>query len=590
MTRTLLILLVVLPLPLFAAPPDSELSADITAGEMSDHVKTLASDEYEGRRLGQPGGEKAAIYIEKRFEAIGLTPIGDDGTYRQAVSLPVRRVDESASHLTVRKGEAVTTFAAGGSWKPFPASKTAELADLEVVFAGYGLQMKGWNDYAGIEVKGKAVLILRHGPNRGKDPQKDRRFARAMSFPMKLRAAATAGAAAVIVVNDTLHYEEGLDPLDVPWMSRGMAAEPPFIFAKAEVAVALLSAAGVDFEAIQQSIDEKNAPDSFDLTDVRLDLSVSQTAVHAPNIVGLLPGSDPALGKEVVVIGAHYDHLGTDGYGSRDPNAKERLWNGADDNASGTAGVIELAEHFALTEPKPKRSFLFIAFTGEEMGLLGSHWYVAHPLLPHEQCVLMVNMDMIGRLKDGKLFIGGVGTSPVFDPIITKASEGVGLVITRGRGGMAPSDNMVFFRRGLPTLFFHTGLHEDLHRVTDDWEKQNFDGAVKTLTVARRVLRAVGDLPERPTFVNARTAILGVNIDRKDKGEGVLLAGVTKGMAAEKAGMLAGDRVVEFEGKPTPDARTLLSLTRNYIQGDEVTVKVKRGEETLELKLVLSGR
>ncbi|MEN8148347.1 MAG: M28 family peptidase, partial [Planctomycetota bacterium] len=544
--RTLLILLAVLTTTLAASPETPGLSADITADEMSEHVKILASDEYEGRRSGQPGGEKAAKYIEQRFKEIGLDPIGDDGTYRQTFALPVREVVAIASHLTVRREKGETTFAAGATWKPFPATKSADLADLEVVFAGYGLKAKGWNDYAGIDVKGKAVLILRHCPNYDPDPRKNPRFLRAMSFPMKLRAAATAGAAAVIVVNDTIHHEEGSEPLDVPWMSRGMGAEPPFLFAKAEVAKALLAAAGRDFEALQQEIEEAEAPDSFELPDVRLDLSVRQSPVHSPNIVGLLPGSDRSLKEEIIIVGAHYDHLGTDGFGARDPNAKERLWNGADDNASGTAGLIELAEQFALTSPRPKRSLLFIAFTGEEMGVLGSRHYVAHPLIPNERCVLMLNMDMIGRLRDDKLFIGGVGTSPVFDDLITQANEGVGLKITRGRGGMTPSDNMVFFRKGLSTLFFNTGMHKDLHCVTDDWEKQNFEGSVKTLTVASRVLRLVGDLDERPTFVNARNGVLGVTIDQRDKGEGVLLSGVSPSLGAAKGGLLAGDRIVEL--------------------------------------------
>jgi len=574
------------------AKDDTGLSAGISAAEVSEHVKILASDEYEGRRPGQAGCEKAARYIETRFEEIGLSPIGDDETFRQTFDLPVRAVDPKASSIVLRAGSREHTFAAGRDWKPFPSTQTADLANLEVVFAGYGIKAgrQGYDDYEGLDVKGKAVLLLRHCPRYEESREVERKFARSMSFMMKARTAVAAGAAAVILVNDTRHGKEGEDDVRVPWTAWGMPAGTPCIFAKADVARALLEAAGREFDTVQKTIDETGKPQSFPISEVRMDLSVRQRPVRSANILGLLPGSDPKLGKQFIIVGAHYDHLGTDGFGAMDPNAKEKLWNGADDNASGTAGLIELAEHFALTEPRPKRSLLFIAFTGEEMGVLGSRHYVGNPLLPHERCVLMLNMDMIGRLRENRLHIGGVGTSPVFDGIITRANEGIDLDIVRGRGGMAPSDNMVFFRKRLSTLFFNTGLHRDLHRVTDDWEKQNFEGAAKTLAVAMRVIRAVGDLPERPTFVNARSAILGVNIDRRDEGEGVLLAGVSPDLGAAKAGLRAGDRVIEFAGKPTLTRSALLRELRTRMADEEVTVKVRRGDEVLSMQVVLSGR
>jgi len=564
-------------------------AVDPTAAEMSEHVKILASDEYEGRRPGQPGCEKAALYIEKHFEEFGLFPIGDDTSYRQTFDLPVRRVDPKASVLVLGVGDTETRFRPGPDWEPFPGVQTAKLTSVPVVFAGYGLRTgkNAYDDYDGIDVTGKVVLLLRHCPGYGPDRTKTQRFARYMSFMVKARTAAARGAAGVILVNDTLHAK---DDVSVPLRAGGMPPSMPFIFAKAKVARALLKSAGKDLEEVQKEIDETGRPQSFAIPDGTVDIIYEQKPVRSANIVGYLEGSDPKLKKEFIVVGAHYDHLGTDGFGSFDPGAPEKLWNGADDNASGTAGVIELAEHFALTKPRPKRSLLFIAFTGEEMGVLGSRHYVENPVLPHEHCILMLNMDMIGRLRNDSLFIGGVGTSPVFDGIITRANDGVGLSITRGRGGMAPSDNMVFFRKRLSTLFFNTGMHKDLHRVTDDWDKQNFEGSVKTLTVAMRVLRAVADLPERPTFVNARSAVLGVNIARQDKGEGVLLAGVSPNMGAAKAGLRAGDRIVWFAGKPTPDRGTLLRELRGRMADEEVVVKVKRGDEVLEFKVVLSGR
>jgi membrane-associated protease RseP (regulator of RpoE activity) len=224
------------------------------------------------------------------------------------------------------------------------------------------------------------------------------------------------------------------------------------------------------------------------------------------------------------------------------------------------------------------------------MGLLGSRHYVTKPILPLERTITMVNLDMVGRLTNGRLHIGGVGTSPVFDGFITKAADGLGLDILRGRGGAAPSDNSPFFRKGMPTLFFFTGIHKDYHRATDHWDTLNYAGFAKTLTVAARVIRSIDALPERPPFVNARTAFLGVQFARGGKGEGAGIARVVPNSPAAKAGMKDGDRVISFAGQPIANTADLSKAIRDRIGGEEVEVGVRRGEETVALRVTLGAR
>jgi hypothetical protein len=587
MTRLRLTIFLTLPLLAAAAragPADDGLSADIGADELRAHVTRLASDELEGRRAGKPGGSKAAEYIAARFEAAGLEPIGDG--YLQPVPLYPELIEEKSSLTAHLPGGKTRAFAPGGDWLVFPTANATRLEGREVVFAGYGIRGGGWNDYAGLDVKGKVVLILRHGP------KEDAKLRRWWSFVSKLATARNAGAAGIILVNDRLHHEKEPDRPEAP--AFGMPrVNVPFLFAKAEVAEALLAAAGEDFRALQAELDETGKPRSFPLPGVSIDLAFETRRAESPNVVGFLPGRDPKLREEAVVIGGHYDHLGTDGFGALEPAAPGRIFHGADDNASGTAGVIELAEHFAMTKPRPRRSLLFIAFTAEELGLVGSRHYVDHPLLPLEKTVAMLNFDMIGRSRKGFLFIGGTGTSPVFDEVITRAAEGSKLSIRRGEGGAAPSDNTSFFTKGVPSLFFFTGLHPEYHRSTDTADRIDYATEKTILDVAARIAREIGDLEARPAFVRNNTPDfsggsgprLGVQVARGGEGEGATIAAVVPGSPAAKAGLAAGDRITGLGGTDIKDLGSLVDAIRSHEIGDEVEVRYVRGGKTATAKV-----
>lgn len=600
-TRLAVASLLLLPALVFAAPPpDTGLSGGIAPAELEAHVRYLAGDALAGRRAGEAGARQAAAWVADRFAEAGLEPAGDDGTFRQSFALPNRDLDAGRCSLALKPatGEAVS-FAPGADWLVFGNAADASLADLPIVFVGYGIRAPdlGRDDYAGLDVAGKAVLVLRHGPGEGRPdfPYRGRRMIH-LTFEEKARNAAAAGAAAVILVNDRGHHPEEPDALAPAPLSKKLGI--PFVFAKAALARAAFAAAGRDLDAAAAEIERTGGSGARPLDGIRLNLTVATTEVRTENVVGRLSGSDPELANEVVVLGAHYDHIGTDGAGALDPAAGGAIRNGADDNASGTAALIELAEHFALAAPRPKRTLLFVAFSAEELGLLGSRHYVEHPAVPLDRTVAMLNMDMIGRSEKGFLFVGGVGTSPVFDDLLTAAADGLDLSIRRGEGGAAPSDNTSFFVKGIPTLFFFTGLHADYHRATDDWDRLHYDTEAKIATLVARIARAVADRPVRPEFVAARGGgfaagppgpYLGVRLGGDD-GPGAALAGVMPDTPAATAGLKAGDRIVRMDGKPVADAAALVAGLRGREPGDEVVLGVRRGDGEVEVRVTLGER
>jgi len=322
------------------------------------------------------------------------------------------------------------------------------------------------------------------------------------------------------------------------------------------------------------------------------------------NVVALLRGRDPALRDEYIVIGAHFDHLGRSPMFAMDPEAGDAIRNGADDNASGTAAVLDLAR--LLKANPPRRSVIFVNFSAEELGVLGSSWFVNHPPVPIERMVAMLNFDMVGRLRNDKLIVYGTSTATELKAIVDSANAVAGSAMFRisgGGDGYGPSDQSSFYAKDIPVLHFFTDLHEDYHRATDDADKINAGGEARVVELALRVARAVADRPARLTFVHiaapVRTAVseegkqtyLGTVPDMgASETKGLLLTGVRAGSPADLGGLKAGDVIVELGGAAVKDLYSYSDALYAHKPGDVVKIVVLRGGERLELSVTLGRR
>ncbi|MBI4577843.1 MAG: M20/M25/M40 family metallo-hydrolase [Planctomycetes bacterium] len=592
-----------LALLLLAWPASAATRPEVAAGDIQGRVAHLASDAMEGRGTGSPGERLAGDYIAGEFERLGLEPAGDDGGWFQGFEVvSARRLGEGAG-LRLTLGEWYRDFEPGRDFNPFGFSAGGEWKDLPLVFAGYGVSdaERGYDDYAGLEVAGKAVLVLRHQPR-----EREGLGAPAL-FTTKALNAKAHGAAALLVVTDPLNHPDDPDaalPFD-PHAEEGDLGIPA-VHLRLSLVEALFRLAGRDLEATQRAIDTAGAPASFALDGtVSLAASIERSTVTARNVVARLGGADPERRGEAVVVGAHYDHLGRGGSGSLAPEALGEIHNGADDNASGTSGMLEVAEAMASSE-RPRRTVYFVAFSGEERGLLGSAHFVAHPPQPVESLAAMVNMDMIGRLREDRVEVSGVDTSPGFRALVEGAAAGEGLAPALSGSGLGPSDHQSFYVAGIPVLFFFTGTHRDYHRPSDDADRIEAEGAARVARAALRCVRDLADLESRPEYVRVAAphredphagagvpaggrARLGVMPDYTQESGGMRLSDVSPGGPAEAGGLKGGDVVVALGGQAVDTVYDFMHALGRFKPGDETEVVVLRGGERLGLKVKLGG-
>ncbi len=326
-----------------------------------------------------------------------------------------------------------------------------------------------------------------------------------------------------------------------------------------------------------------------------------QGELPTQNVAAVVRGSDPALRDEYVILGAHFDHLGRSAFGALDPDAVNAIHNGADDNASGTAAVIELAR--LLRRNPPKRSVMFVTFSGEELGLLGSQYFVDYPPVPLEKVRAMLNFDMVGRMQEDRLIVYGVATAQELNDIVVKANAAAPLRLTATGDGFGASDHSSFYAKNLPVLHFFTNVHEDYHKATDDADKINALGIARVVALAERVTREIADRPQPLTFVRAVAAAPSMSTRENtsaylgsipDMGatevKGVRLTGVRAESPADKAGLKAGDVIVEFAGKPVNDLYAYTDALYAQSPGDTVDVVVLRGAERMTVKVTLGRR
>jgi hypothetical protein len=498
-------------------------------------VERLTAPEMEGRGSGTAGGDRAARHLADALASFGLRPGGENGSFFQ--SFVVSAGTRLATPTRLESADGSLALTVDRDWTPHGGSPAADLV-AEVVSAGYGIAAEpGHDDYKGLDVRGR-IVVVRAGAPAGHPPA---------SRLDKLIAARLRGVAAVLVVEDALP-------------SRSATATPVGIASASvtpEAAAALTARPGAR---------------------ARLAITLEREEQRGANVIGLLPGSDPALAGEAIVIGAHYDHLGLV-HGTAHP--------GADDNASGTAVTLGLARAFAAAGGAP-RTLVFILFSGEELGLLGSGRYVKHPAVPLARTVAMLNFDMVGRLRERGLMVGGVDTGSTLRELVTEAARTEGLTLAAEGEPWAPSDHLRFYTGGTPVLFFHTRRHADYHQPSDTADKLNAEGMARVAAMGARIVGRLGAGP-RPQYVTlarpsraaatAGGAFFGIMADGRRAGEGVRVSGVVPGSAAESGGVAEGDVIVRFAGVAVPGFDEFQRAVRARRPGDRVSFLYLRDGE-----------
>ncbi|HEY3827385.1 MAG TPA: M28 family peptidase [Bryobacteraceae bacterium] len=589
------------------AQSDSGFSAE----RYLSHIKFLASPEMKGRESGSPELEKAAQYIAAQFKTDGLKPV-DGKNYLQAFEITTSAKLGKANRLDFTMKDDAESLQTGKEFVPINFSARGKVSG-GVVFAGYGITAPEYNydDYAGIDAHGKFVVVLEHEPQEydEKSVFDGKVYTDHSQIYSKAANARKHGAAGVILVWDRINHEEDKEGLE-PFGGTTGPTDAGILVAqvKERVAESWLRGAGKDLQEIERGINADVKPRSFALpgVEVRENVDVERVVKTVHNVLSYLPGET----DEYVVIGAHYDHLGLGGQYSLAPSLTGTVHPGADDNASGTAGVIELARHFSAL-PKPKRGILFMTFAGEELGLLGSNYYVNHPELPLGKAVAMINMDMIGRVRDGKLYVGGAGTGTTLrqdlDSLIPRFSSLH--VDYSDNSGYGSSDHTEFTAKQVPVLFFFSGLHGDYHKPSDTWDKIDSKAAIEVVQLVAAVTDRLDSDSGRPQFVrveekeNPHSGVVsgsgggsgygpyfGSVPDFAEPPRGVRFADVTPGSPAAKAGLKAGDILVRFGKDPIQNLYDFTYALRAHKVGEEVEVEVLRADKSLTAKVTLTER
>ena len=622
------------------------------------HIEYLASDKLEGRLTASPGANLAAEYIAREFSKYGLrrssgrdlpgmSRLEADSPQRYYQKFPyVAAVELGQNNLFFvkpQRAEDAASFKVGEDWLPLGFSSNAEVKSAEAVFVGYGIssaELK-YDDYAVSSAKDRVAVAFAGTPD-GDNPHGQ--FVREGQIRFKAAAARAAGARTLLIIaNEEKLNEDRLAQLS--YDNAGDAGMPVLVISR-QLAQRLLTAANLaDYQkaADVRNVEKNTQVLRMPMTSPTLDIStdVVRREVPAYNVVGILDGSDPVLKNETIVIGAHYDHLGRGGHGSLATRAGE-IHHGADDNASGVAGILELARLFSAN--RPRRTIVFIAFSGEEEGLLGSNYYVNRPIVPLANTVAMINLDMIGRTKNNKLIIGGVGTAEEWRPVIAAANIEGGITVastpetsgqisktstsSTGRGvpivtgingrpivsrsfakpfelglsedGFGPSDHSSFYAKQIPVLFFWTGTHEDYHKPSDTAEKINYEDEVRVVSLVRSIVLDLDSRDKRPTYTAAKSAstgrsggfrvYLGTIPNYADSSDGLLLDGVRDDSPAAKAGIKAGDKIVKLAGRDVRNVYDYTAALGEMKADQEYEVELMRAGERIRLKITPTAR
>ena len=568
-----------------------------------DDIKALSAPAMEGRGAGTKGITRAEHLIEKRYKSLGLEPAGTD-SYLQPFTVITGAQLKGKNSFAVLTGDHKRELKAKQDFVPFSFSASGS-AHGAMVFAGYGVTAEEfqYDDYARIDVKDKIVVVLRYEPPSFAVKGGNQGMTQHSQLVTKAINARNHGAKALVLVNGKLG--DGEEDLLTRFGSVNGPEDAGIIFLQAKNAVAedWVKASGKSLGELQKQIDDSSKPASFALPEnqsAALTVSIRTTRATVNNVLAYLPGKT----DEYVIIGAHYDHLGRGNIDSLAPSQIGQIHPGADDNASGTAGVLELARLLAPQKGQLRRGILFMSFAGEELGLLGSSAWVNHPTRPLDKAVAMLNMDMIGRIKNDKVYIGGVGTGSTLKAVVEEAQANSGFKIEYSPGGYSSSDHTSFVTKKIPVLFFFSGLHSDYHKPSDTWDKIDPVAATRLLGVVGTTAELLADADTRPSFVVVEEdkhpgalgggggygPYFGSIPDFGQVETGVKFSDVKPGSPAAKAGLKAGDILIQFGDKPIKNLYDFTDALRRSKVGDVVEVKVLRDGQPVTASVKLEQR
>jgi hypothetical protein len=570
--------------------------ADIDADRLRDHVRYLVSEELQGRLTGTRGEELATAYVADQFEKLGLDPAGDDGTWFQGFDF--------TAGVSLGRGNRLTltgrTPALDRDWRPLAFSRTGKVPAAPVAFAGYGISTPGYDSYGDHDVGGKWVMVFRYLPE---NLPTDRREALRSQSDLAYKAAVARqkGARGLVVVsgpNSKVRQELVALDFGPAGGDSGIAA----LSITDATAQTLLDPAGRTLADLQSRLDRGEAVPAFDIP--RATLTASIDIVHQQrrgrNVIGRLPGG----GGPAVVLGAHVDHLGT-GISSRSLAREEergKVHPGADDNAAGVAALIEVARHltenYRYRDATSRHDILFAAWSGEEVGTLGSNHFVE---TMGDKPRAYVNMDMVGRMRD-QLTLQGVGSSTAWPAIIGAArTEDDGLTVQLQDDPYIPTDTLAFYPRGIPVLNAFTGVHEDYHTPRDTADKLNYDGMTRIAGLMAGITGELATREEDPDYVERpRTG------PRSDRGrriymgtipdfsatdtKGLRLSGATKGGPADAAGVQPGDIIVELAGSTVGNIYDFTHALERLKVGEPAPLVVLRDGDRVTLSVTPQSR
>ena len=577
---------------------------DIREQDLRKQVSYLASEDLEGRLTGTAGALRAATYIADYFRFVGLAPLPQATNFFQPFEFSSGvRVLTNQNSATLHAAAAPATLALDKDFRPLAFTANGSV-EGEVVFAGYGLSVpgklgEGYDSYAGLDVSNKVVLVLRYVPEEA-DAKRRQELNRYAGLRYKALIARNRGAKALLVVTGPTSPNAG----ELAKLTFETGASHSGIVCASisgDVAARMFATAGKDLKAIQAALDKEDphAEGAFPLKNVAVKLTAAVEHVKKSdrNVLAHIP---PVGTKEYVIVGAHYDHLGhgeTGGFARKEEEGK--VHPGADDNASGTAALLELAGALADESQRMnpvafRRGILFAAWSGEEVGLIGSAHFAEHPAVPLSNVVAYVNFDMVGRLRDNKLNLQVIGSSPAWRKLIEKRNVAAGFNLTLQEDPYLPTDTTPFYPKNVPVIAFFTGSHEEYHRPADKPDTLNYEGLERIAKFARGLVSDLAAGPERPAYAKVEKrdsgggreqlrAYLGTIPDYAQEVAGVKLSGTRGGSPAEKAGLKGGDIIVEFAGQKIANIYDYTYAIEAVKIGQPVKVIVLRDGKRVEL-------